>query len=102
MVESWLPGKLSLPCNGRRNAPRWHHFTCRSEYDAGRAGTAAYFPLLKDEQNRQASKSEPRAICGRLHHYRKFKGATGTRSQTSCGAIHERTRTRSLTREDGH
>src|SRR5215469_3677475 len=96
MAESWLPGELSVPCDRRRNAPRRYHFTRRSEYDARWVGTTPRLPLLKDEQSGKARESEPGEICGRLRHYGKLAGATGTGSQAPRGAIHEGTRTGTL------
>src|SRR5437016_4706398 len=79
-----------------------HHFTRDCEYDARRARAASLLPLLKDEPRGKESQGEPDTICRRFLCDGKLKRTPGTRSQTSCGAIHERTRLGTLSRENGH
>src|SRR5260370_26227544 len=59
MAQSGIRRTPSFLSYRRRHAPGRHHFTRDCEYDARWARTAAYLPLLKDEQSRKASKSQP-------------------------------------------
>src|SRR5205823_8568877 len=102
MVKSGVYGKSRPPPHRRRHTSRGHHLTRSRQYDVGRPGKEGKSTHPKSIRERDSGKGQVRPVRRRLHCHSSLQRAARTRSQTPGGSLHERTRVRTLKRENLH
>src|SRR5260370_14019553 len=98
MAESRIYGKAGSPPNRRRDTTGWHCFTRPRQHGLRRPGKTVTGNLHQTENGLQRE-GKFRPICRRLSGHRGIERTARKGGETACGALHERTRTRTVPRK---
>ncbi len=101
MAESRIYGKAGSPPNRRRDTAGWHHFTRPRQHGLRRPGKTVTGNLPQTENGLQRE-GQFRPIRRRLSGHRGIERTARKGGETACGALHERTRTRTVPRKNRH